>query len=64
LISLGIFFEEYFGRIFLGEIFGRKFLVGIFGRNSLGGIIREEFFVYIVKVRIWKELICLSRFWF
>ena len=50
------FWRNFFGGIFLEELFWRIFL---------GGIFWEEFFVYNFKViRIWKELNCLSSFWF
>ena len=56
-----IFWEDFFGRIFLGGIF----LGGLFWEDFFRRIFWEEFFVYIFKViRIWKELNCLSRFWF
>ena len=58
----GIFLVEFFGRHFLGgffweNFFGRIFLGGIF----LGGLLRG---VQQKVIWIWKELICLSRFWF
>jgi hypothetical protein len=46
LILLGIFWD-FFRGFFWWNFFG-----GFFGRNFLGGILWEEFFVYILKVRI------------
>ena len=46
-----IFWKDFFGKIFWEKFFGRNFL----GRFFWGGILWEEFFVYIVKVKV-----CLS----
>ena len=57
----GIFWEEFFGRIFREEFFGRNFLGEIFwedlfGRIFLRGILLEEFFVYVGLSRF-----CLNK---
>ena len=54
---LGIFLEDFFGGIFWEKFFGWIFLGGILWRIFLRGILQKVFW-------IWKELICLSRFWF
>jgi hypothetical protein len=64
----GIFWEEFFWRIFLGRsflggFFGRIFLREFFEEDFFGRIFWEEFFGKNYLVEINKELMFLSTFW-
>ena len=73
---LGIFLEDFFGRIFLEELFGRNFLGGIFFEDLFkmiflggffGGFFWEDFFGGIFREdfgRIFLEgILCLYLNW-